>query len=62
MPKKGEYVKFKNFERKIKSSFTIYADFESILVPDDNAKQNPNESYTNKHQKHAACSYGYKLV
>ena len=62
MPKKGEYVKFKNFERKIKSSFTIYADFESILVPDDNAKQNPNESYTNKYQKHAACSYGYKLV
>ena len=62
MPKKGEYVKFKNFERKIKSSFTIYADFESILVPDDNANQNPNESYTNKHQKHAACSYGYKLV
>ena len=62
MPKKGEYVKFKNFERKIKSPFMIYADFESILVPEDNGKQNPNESYTNKYQKHVACSYGYKLV
>ena len=40
----------------------IYADFESILVPEDKGKQNPNESYTNKYQKHVACSYGYKLV
>ena len=62
MPKKGEYVKFKNFERKIKLPFMIYADFESILVPEDNGKQNPEESYTNKYQKHVACSYGYKLV
>ena len=33
MPKKDEYVKFKKFERKIKSPFMIYADFESILAP-----------------------------
>ena len=31
----------------MKSAFKIYADFESILVPEDNGKQNPNESYTN---------------
>ena len=40
----------------------IYAHFESILMPEDNGKQNPNESYTNKYQKHVACSYGHKLV
>ena len=40
----------------------IYANFESILVPEDNGKQNPNESYTNKYQKYVACSYGYQLV
>ena len=62
MPKKVEYVKFKTFERKVKSPLMIYADFESILVPEDNGQQNPNESYTNKYQKHVACSYGYKLV
>ena len=28
----------------------ICPDFESILVPKDNGKQNPNESYTNKYQ------------
>ena len=32
----------------------MYGDFESILVPEHNEKQNPDESY--------ACSYGYKLV
>ena len=62
MSKMGEYIKFKNSGRKIKSPFMIYADFESILVPEDNEKQNLNESYTNKYQKHVACSYGYKLV
>ena len=50
MPKKGQYIKFKgiqikfNFGRRIKSAFMIYADFESILAPEDNGKQNPNES------------------
>ena len=57
----GEYVKFKNFERKIKSSFMTYADYKSILVPEDNEMQHLNESYTNKYQKHVAFSYDYKL-
>ena len=62
MPKKGEYVRFKNYERKIKPPIMIYADFENILVPEDNKKQYPGESYTNKYQKHVACSYIYKLI
>ena len=62
IPKIREYVKFKNVERKVKSPFMIYEDFESILVPEDNRKQNPIESYSNKYQKHIACSCGYKLV
>ena len=41
---KGEYVKFKNYERKIK--FMIYADFESTWVPDNNEKQNPRVLHT----------------
>ena len=40
----------------------IYTDFKSLLVPEDNEKQNPNGSYTNKYQKHTACSCGYKWV
>ena len=37
MPKEVEYVRFKNFEAKIKSSFMIYAGFE----------RNSDESDTN---------------
>ena len=62
MPKRGEFVKFKNYERTIKSPFIIYSDFESILVPGNNEKEYPEDSYTNKHQKHIACSYGYQLL
>ena len=40
----------------------IYANFESILVSQDNGKQNPDESYMKKFQKLIACSHGYKLV
>ena len=42
--------------------FIIYANFESILVSKNNGKQNLEESYTNKYQRHIAYSYGYKLV
>ena len=63
MPKKIECVRFKSFERKIKSPFMIYEDLERILVPEDKGKQNPYKSYTkNIKQKHVAFRYGYKLV
>ena len=59
MSKNGGYVRFK--KRKIKSPVMIYADFESILVSEDNENQNLYRSHTNKYQKHVACSCGYKL-
>ena len=48
--------------KKIKLLLIIYADFESILVPEDNEKQNSEKSYIKKYQKLIACSYGYKLL
>ena len=62
MPTKDACIKFKNYERKIKSPFMIYVYFESIIGPEDNGKQNSNESYTNKYQKHVAGSCDYKLL
>ena len=62
VPKQGEYLKFQNFETEIKSPFIIQADFESILMPEDNGNKNKNESYSSKYQKHVACSYDYKIV
>ena len=46
----------------MKSSFRIYADFESLLILEDNGEQNQDESNNNKYQTHIACCYGYKLV
>ena len=51
MPKKGEYVKFINSQRKTKSSFMIYSNFESVLVIEDNGKQNLKKSYKKKMSK-----------
>ena len=39
MLKKGENVKFRNYEREIKSTIIIHANFESILVLENNGKK-----------------------
>ena len=48
----------REFERETKSPFMIYTDFQSIAGPEYSEKQTPDESYTNKCQKHVACHYG----
>ena len=59
MPKKVNMLNSKIKKiRKIKSPFITYADFESILVPENNARRVLYKQI----QKHIACSYGYKLV
>ena len=62
MPGMGEYVMYKNYKRKIKSPFFIYADFERILVPENNEMQNSNKFCTKKCQEHIACRFGQELV
>ena len=57
MPKESEYVKFKNYERKI-----IICVSCKFLVPEDDEKQNPDEYYTSNYQEHVTYSYTYKLV
>ena len=37
----------------------LYADFEYIFLPQDNGKENPRESYTNKSL--LAISWGTKI-
>ena len=40
--------KLKMVKEKIRSPFIIYANFKSVLVPEDNRKQSQDESSTNK--------------
>ena len=45
MAQKSETVKFKNYTRKTK--FLVY-DHMSILIPYNNGKENPDQSYSHK--------------
>ena len=40
----------------------IHEDFQSILLLKDNGKQNLDEHYTTRCQKHVFFSYGYQVV
>ena len=71
MVQTNDYVKFKSYERKTKSPFIMYSDFEVILIPDNNGRQNPDESNTNKYQigcqllcveKDAICNFINSMI
>ena len=63
MPKEREnIVQFKNHQRQMLAPFVIHADFEAITEKIQECEPNNNKSYTDKYQKHASCSYGYKVV
>jgi hypothetical protein len=52
-------LKFKNIAHQLKMPFTIYADFESILIPHATCEPDPGKSSTTTIQSHEPCSYGY---
>ena len=61
MPSEGTYLYFKNFVNSEKAPFTIYADFESLIKPLQSCDPDPNQSYTNKYQKHEPISFTYYI-
>jgi hypothetical protein len=64
-PKEGTKIKFKNHRNSMPVPFVIYADFESILVPEeknDKSESSVDKSSTNRYQTHQACSFGLKTV
>ena len=65
MPAEGETTKFRSFRKTVKIPFVIYADLETLLekLTDTTSSQTENSIlFTEKLQKHIACSYGYKVV
>ena len=61
MPKKGAMLGFKNYNRKMRVPFVVYADFESLTVPISTCSPSDDESYTKQYQKHVPCSYCYYI-
>src|SRR5688572_8188977 len=61
LPEPGTMLSFKNYYRKMRVPFVVYADFESFIKPIDTCQPNPNTSYTNKYQKHVPSSFCYYI-
>ena len=62
MPKEGDELHFRNFQKQQAAPFVIYADFEALLEKVDSCQPSDKKSYTEAHQKHTDCGYGYKVV
>ena len=60
MATKVEYIRFKNFERKLNHHlwFTQIVKIFQYMKEESKIQM----SLTNKYHKHIACSYGYKLL
>ena len=55
-------VYFRNHHRQLPVPFVIYADFESVPEKVSGCQPSNSKSYTEKYQRHTACSFGYKVV
>ena len=55
-------VYFNNLHKQLPVPFVIYADFESITERMSTCQPSDKRSYTEKYQRHTACSFGYKVV
>ena len=61
MPKMGEKICFKNFGRKMRVPFVVYADFECFTRPISSCAPSDEHSYTQQYQKHKPCGYSYLI-
>ena len=48
MPKLSSFVEFHDGQNQFKVPFTMYTDFEAILIPVHGPSPSPNKPYTNK--------------
>ena len=61
LPEPGTMLSFRNYYRKMRVPFVVYADFESFIKPIDTCQPDPSTSYTNKYQKHVPSSFCYYI-
>ena len=61
MPKKGTMLVFKDYYKKTRVPFVVYADFESLTVPILTCSPSDDKSYTQQYQKHTPCGYCYYI-
>ena len=54
-------IYFKNYNRKMRVPFVVYADFESFTENIHTCSPNESNSFTKQYQKHKPSSYGYLI-
>ena len=57
LPEPGTMLSFRNYNRSMRVSFIVYADFESFIIPLDTCQPDPSLSYSHTHQKHIPSSF-----
>ncbi|CAB4022658.1 Gastrula zinc finger, partial [Paramuricea clavata] len=65
LPNEGSKIKFGHYRNSMPAPFVIYADFESMLVPEERKVESEDaeeKSTTELYQTHKACSFGLKTV
>ena len=61
LPKEGSTMHFKDYSKKMRVPFVVYADFESFIKPIRTCVPNTNTSYIKQYQKHTPSSYCYYI-
>ena len=50
MPRKDDYIYFKNYHNSLRVPFVVYADFELLTIKRHTCQPDPNMSYTMKYK------------
>ena len=61
MPEKGTMLSFKNYHKKMRVPFVVYADFEAFTEGISTCSPPDSSSYTKQYQKHKPCSFSYYI-
>ena len=56
-----KYIYFKNFYKKQRVPFVVYADFECFTEKIDTCQPKDTESFTNRYQKHRPSGFSYLI-
>ena len=59
---KKPLAKFRKNGNQLKTPFVIYADFESLVLNQEDLKEKSDQTFTHEFQNQEACGFGYKLV
>ena len=61
MPEKGTMLSFKNYHKKMRVPFVVYADFEAFTESISTCSPNDASSYTKQYQRHKPCSFSFYI-